>query len=510
MQVTLASPLLRQLTAGFRRVIVRRRPEPPVPAHLLFEHTGGDRFTVTATDLDQTLRAELDGATSAPGEPDRFLVPFAELRPLASGAGAAESVTLHAAADRSVTVTSVIAGRPFLKTLDVPSPEEFPETWRPVPTAAYPAGRLAAAVAAVLPSASRDAQRQVLRGVFLHSAEHTVAATDGHRLTAVEVPEWDFTGDVILPPSKVFTSGVFAPDAEGALGVLEEDGGATLELASGLWRFQVRGLDGLYPDYRQVIPDEQAPWSGRITVGAGDLPVIRTAAGAFSGGDSGDLVLYADPDRVLVLSLAAREDGGRDRAVLAHSVFAGESPVVAAVSGRYLLEALAAGFTELRIRTGGSPWRCSGPDGAVHVLMPRHLDPGEQEAIALYVRDRLPGEVPPAAATSAPDAAAVPGSAGNRGSHRRTRPGAAPEPVPAVAAATGSGRAAAVSGGENDPLEELLAGIEEARDLTRQAAAAVRQLRTQARALERRCRAREREFESTGKLITRLQEAIGF
>jgi methyl-accepting chemotaxis protein len=69
---------------------------------------------------------------------------------------------------------------------------------------------------------------------------------------------------------------------------------------------------------------------------------------------------------------------------------------------------------------------------------------------------------------------------------------------------------ATVSGEESDPLEELLAGIEEARDLTRQAAAAVRQLRVRARALERRCRAREREFESTGKLITRLQEAIGF
>ena len=318
------------------------------------------------------------------------------------------------------------------------------------------------------------------------------------------MPDLPFETDLIIPPVKVLRQRLFTDD-EGAIGVLVEDDRHTLELACGPWRYQLKCTEGRYPDYRQVVPAESGQWAGRLIIAEEDLPVVKAAISRFVTEERESVLIYGDAERVVLLSALDLNSGARSHAELQHSLCETDDRIVRRVNGNFLLEALDAGFTEIRVCADVSPWRCTGSADGLHVLMPMHMEAAEVQVAADYVAEHCSGQQQEEKAMTTTDAT------DDSHSTQATAPAA-----DKCAKKTQSSKAKRGTRGpqfkvvETYPMQELLDGITEAQELAQKANQAVRGLKAKARALERHYKAREREFESTGRLIAKLQEAAGF
>lgn len=213
----------------------------------------GNRLTVVGTDLDLTVRVEVeaigldDGAFVAPARLAADIV-----RALEPGAvtfeGGEDEVEISAARSRFVVRTYAVEDFPVL-----PDP-------RPVQIT-LPAGALAEALRQVVRAASNDDARPLLTGVLVAAEGDGVrmVATDSYRLALRDLSGTEPlpTGDQILIPARALMElqrllpGA-KDDAAATVGLSVSDLDATFE-TSGV-RLTTRLLDGRFPDYRQLIP----------------------------------------------------------------------------------------------------------------------------------------------------------------------------------------------------------------------------------------------------------------
>jgi DNA polymerase-3 subunit beta len=216
----------------------------------------GNRLTVVGTDLDLTVRVEVE----AIGLDDGSLVAPARLvadivRSLEPGAvtfeGGDDEVEISAARSRFVVRTYPVEDFPVLAD---PRPDQV----------TIPAPALAEALRQVVRAASNDDARPLLTGVLVaaESGGTRLVATDSYRLAmrdlAGEGPLAE-GAEQILVPARALTELQRLMPAAGS----KEDGEATVgfsvsELDAtftvGGVRLTTRLLDGRFPDYRQLIP----------------------------------------------------------------------------------------------------------------------------------------------------------------------------------------------------------------------------------------------------------------
>jgi hypothetical protein len=202
------------------------------------------------------------------------------------------------------------------------------------------------------------------------------------------------------------------------------------------------------------------------------------------------------------LAGAAPEGESPPLAVLPASVSEAEKPAACGVRASFLLDGLRAGFTEIRTRGHCAPWRCTRPgsdpedgNGPLHVLMPLREDPADEllAAAAAAVRECTED----ADTTGTPAAQPQP-----RDEETPTVPNTAPADVPAARKAPDPSDA--------DPAEAFRLAFETAETAVRDAAAAVRDLKSRFRLLEKDLKAREQRYARCEKAIATLQEAAGF
>jgi DNA polymerase III subunit beta len=218
---------------------------------------GANRLTLVGTDLDLTVRVEVeavgldDGSVVAPARLVADIV-----RSLEPGAvtfeGGDEELEISAARSRFVVRTYPVEDFPVLAE---PRPDQV--------TVAAPI--LSEALRQVVRAASGDDARPLLTGVlFAAEGDGTrLVATDSYRLALRDLPG---TGplaggaDQILVPARALTElqrllpAASAKDGEehGVVGVSVSDLDATFAV-NGV-RLTTRLLDGRFPDYRQLIP----------------------------------------------------------------------------------------------------------------------------------------------------------------------------------------------------------------------------------------------------------------
>jgi DNA polymerase-3 subunit beta len=231
--------------------------------------TENGKTTVTATDMDLTIRRDLD-ATPVNNGLD-VVVSHAELAKVAKAFAGAENVTLTKLTDTQVSCS---AGHRTI-TLQSLRAEDFP---------AYPiAGGdrilslangavLANAIERVAKFASKEEHRPVLTGVYLEmnaekNGELVLVATDSYRLCVRKltgVPAWSCGG--VNLPSRALTA------AAKLMRKVEEvnlSAGATHGIIE--WpgtRITMRIIDGQFPNYRQLIPEA---WPNEVTIPMGEL-----------------------------------------------------------------------------------------------------------------------------------------------------------------------------------------------------------------------------------------------
>lgn len=378
MQVTLSQSHVRRLVRGFAKVIPARGAAMPVLDSVRFRRVSESDAEATATNLEETLTLALPGTVTPDSGPDTFLCPFQEFRNLAKDLGAGDAVLLQSLPGEPprLDVIAQIDGRDIRSRIETIHPNEFPDGGPAATPVAADVAAFLRGYRTALPFVSEDPSRLPMGGVFWHEEKHALVATDGRRLTLLEFPQLSLGCDLVIPGSKVLANSI-VEGSEGTLGIAMEGERACLEMTCGAWRYRVRSVEGVYPNYSAVIPADLGRFVATVDIAPQDLALVRSAVARFTNDRTVAVCLCGIPGMAPYLAeTVADAEGSHTHVQLPHSRYTGESPHGQAVNGRYLLQCLEAGFLSLRLLSDCSPWLCTGEHAGVHCLMPMRDDTG--------------------------------------------------------------------------------------------------------------------------------------
>jgi DNA polymerase III subunit beta len=306
---------------------------------LLRADVGGLRLT--ATNLDMTVTCQVRGKIDQPGEytlPSRLISDYVALLP-------DERVDL----DLLDTSLSIVCGSSKTKINGMPS-GEFPLVPQITGGTKFmiPVAALETALSRTLFAVATSEARQVLTGVFLSFAGETksltVAATDSYRLgEAVVSLKGEVMGErrVIIPARTL-------SELRRIIGVLRDSAEMPDELEIELTDNQVafrygnaelssRTLDGVYPDYKQIIP-KTTKTEIVVNKAAFVQAVKRTSLFSKTGLFDVRLEVKAGSKE---LQLTATDAGRGENLVVMDAEVTGEDNV-ATLNYRYLLDGVSA------------------------------------------------------------------------------------------------------------------------------------------------------------------------
>jgi DNA polymerase-3 subunit beta len=349
MQITLNRGELRAAVTGFSK-IVSPKTTLPILAGVRLESTAGN-VTAAVTDLDQHLRYRF-GAAHAQGDA-ALVVPLANLKDLAKG-NTEEVVEFDSDSQGGIVVTNHVgshAVRHPIQGLDI---DDWPQC--PPHVATLQAPGFLETYRRLAPFASTDATRQVLNSVFIDTQGQgdrpmTMVSCDGRRLTACNSMALPVAQPTIVPVTKFLSWTGLEGDEQIATrtqGVKKDAKVLAFVLSSGPWVYDVRAVDGQYPNWRQVVPPSD-DGASTIAFSDADAAALRKILPGFPG---------TGTETTLEL------EGG--------STFDGKLPAVG-VNAFFLLDALQAGFRRFTAVDELSPLRADDTRGGTHVLMPMRL-----------------------------------------------------------------------------------------------------------------------------------------
>ncbi len=230
--------------------IVSSKVMLPALNNILIE-AEGDTVSMTASDLEISIKTTISALIMEPGE---TTLPAKKLQQIANDLPAGD-VTITTNEDEVATITCQrsLFKLHGLAAVNYQKPEEFQEDW----TLTMPALDLVKSLAKVSYAKSEDEQRRVLNGVLfsVRGGVLTFAATDGRRLALVEKTleaENLADGDIILP-TKVTQELSKTLDLTGD--VVIKISASSVLFASKDTTIISKLVEGVYPNYRQVIPE---------------------------------------------------------------------------------------------------------------------------------------------------------------------------------------------------------------------------------------------------------------
>src|SRR5246127_1400458 len=173
--------LLRELTAA--QGVVERKTTIPILSNFLFE-ASDDKLTITATDLDQSLRTSCTAKVKKAGSctiPARKLYDYIKLLP--DGDISIKLLDNHWVQIRSGRSNTKMVG---MARANYPQVPEFPA----VAATSISAAALKTLIARTIFAISNEESRYTLNGALMVLKAESIAmvATDGHRLSWVEKP----------------------------------------------------------------------------------------------------------------------------------------------------------------------------------------------------------------------------------------------------------------------------------------------------------------------------------
>ena len=246
-----------QIISGLQAVqnVVSSRTTLPILSNVLLR-AEGDRLEFTATDLDVTVSSSVEAKV---GKPGATTVPVKKLFGIVRELPAGE---IEIEVDDK-NVCSVRAGASFYKIHGLAA-DEFP----PLPKfkddkkVSVPQEKLKGMMKKTSFGISTDESRYVLNGIFISLKDHkmTMVATDGRRLALVD-EEMDVSeqsqGEFIVPAKAVNELNRLLTDkGEVELRYTDNQASFTLKDEQGSVLIITKLIEGNYPNYRQVIPNE--------------------------------------------------------------------------------------------------------------------------------------------------------------------------------------------------------------------------------------------------------------
>lgn len=337
-------------------------PDIPIFANVLIV-AKGNAVTLTSHDGDSCSIVKLAADVDAPGS---ATIPCARLAQLVTGLPAGGQVVI--AVDGATA--QVRCGRATYKFNTLPV-DQFPEPLTPQDAISFTLSSEQVRHAFKTPagSMSDEQTRYYLCGICLHPRKKDIVAvsTNGHTLVRVLLPiDGQKFDPIIVPRGAVGEIVSVAGKGE----VTVEISKVLLAVESGSRRFVTKLVDGTFPDYERVIPQQQPR---AFIVGSKDLDVALAR-----------LVAACDPKAAAIVKLSWGSDGpitaslrsdyaeGSETIECEHSgAEAGETGMQVAYL-RGLIEAADGDVIHLHIAGPGDPVRIENPkaEDFVAVCMP--------------------------------------------------------------------------------------------------------------------------------------------
>ena len=234
------------------------------------------------------------------------------------------------------------------------------------------------AVSAVSYSASLDDSRPIFTGIYFSfdGKEITLAASDGFRLSetkfSAEKKSEPFS---VIIPAKTLTdiTRVFTGGDENVQLTLDKNSNLAI-LRQGDTLVATRILDGEYPDYTKIIPEETST-SAEFTT-AEFLEAVKLTDIFAKEADSA-LIMKIDPKGALELVANAQETGEHKSKIKADVV--GEEKIEIGFNSKYLLDFLSNNKEErVVVKTNGNSSPCLfhpvGKENYIHIIMPMQIN----------------------------------------------------------------------------------------------------------------------------------------
>jgi DNA polymerase-3 subunit beta len=502
MKLTIPRSEIKEAVAGLSR-IVSNKTTLPILGCVRFDVNGD--VTAQATDLEQTARFTFVGSTAT--GTGSMIIPFQTMKELGKG-NDKESVEFETSDDLTVTVTNHVGANAVKHPIAGTPADEWPVCPDNIET--KPASGFLETYKRLIPFASTDATRCFLNGVFIEVAEKgehpiTMVATDGRRLSLWNTMNLPISMSVIVPATK-FLAWTGLQVAEQRIGIktaeVKEGKNAKqirvvvkgFGLNVGPWSYDVRTLDGSYPNFRQVIPGDMPGDINRITLTDEDVAALQKILPTFPGANTNSegIDLLAGTDGKLVISGRAPDDKKATTLELTGgSRFEGKMPGIC-VNRNFLLDALGAGFRVFTTMDEMSPLKSADGRGGIHVLMPLRLgtepitkvEPQPEPAVG---ETPPPATEPPAPAPGAEAGTTEPMTETEPKTRRRTMPEKQTEPT------------------EPTTLDKALVAVDAARAKLREAGSALTDLTDTLKAAVKEGKAQAAEVEKARATLVKLQ-----
>jgi len=341
MEITVSkSELLKELTAT--QGVVERKTTIPILSNYLFE-AAEDRLTLTATDLDLSLRTSCGTKVKKEGSctiPARKLYDYVKLLP--DGDISIKLLENH--------WISIRCGRSNTKMVGM-ARANFP-TLPVFPTAGavkIPSKVLRAMIGKTIFAIANEESRYTLNGALmvLKPESITMVATDGHRLAHVERPGEKFEGISgemkTLVPKKAMNELRILLDATDADHIEFAKDDSTLFFRIGQRLLTSRQLTGQFPNYEAVLPKDN---NKSITVKTDEFSAAIQRVAQFADERSGAIRMKLEKNE-LKISSSSTETGESEDSL--ETTYDGDL-VTMGFNSAYLLDFLkASGAEEVRL-----------------------------------------------------------------------------------------------------------------------------------------------------------------
>ena len=406
MKLTIPRSELKAATAGFSKIVNGNARTLPILGCIRFDT--GTIITAQTTDLDQNATYQfIDAQADGQGN---MVIPLATLKELVKGADS-ETLVFESGAE-DVNIENHVGEHIVRQSVACMPPQDWPPSQTEIKT--QPAAGFLDTYRKLAPFASADQTRRVLNGVCIDveaKGGPFMVTCDGRRLSrwTLDLP---IKKTCVVPISKFLAwTGLTGDERIGASKL-----GTWLGVQVGRWVYQVKLVEGVYPNWAQVIPypNDCKPC---LYVADADIPALQAFVRSLQPKSERVTV---GPTPAGTVHVTGTADGKTMNLDLPGSRYEVDYSLM--VTSSFLMEALAAGFREFRHGGLGCPLYCENGTG-IHVLMPWSIG----KSTPVPVPESKPDSQP--AATVAAQNLAVPADAGQAAQEIKVNEQTKPEPT---------------------------------------------------------------------------------
>lgn len=341
--------------------VANSRNALPILANILVK-TENNRLSIAATNLDIAMTHYIGAKVAQEGSvtvPARLMQDFVSSLPSGVIDLELDGAKLNIRTDQ---YKSVVNGIPADDFPVMPAIEDG-KTWK------IPGPVLKKALQQIVFAASNDESRPVLTGVFLHTVEGGLymAATDSYRLAERKLGPNDQDFQLLIPGSAMQDLLRIVSDYTDEVTVTHDEQQVLFQ--AGDVALVARLIEGKYPDYRKLIPQE---FETTALLKRADFINVTKVSALFARESAGSVTLNVDAEtKQLSIHAIASQLGENDASADAEVTGGGSITL----NSRYLLDALQAFNSDtvqfcFNGKLEPTLLRDTGASDYVHIVMP--------------------------------------------------------------------------------------------------------------------------------------------